>query len=209
MHKIGLFVVFILSINFLACRLEPELQERFEIPLDILPGNKQVKIGDTIWLSHQNHNPFLINSLNLQQVSLDNKGFNFDLTIHEINFKSIGASFDFIPNVPSIKNDKIYFSTKVGCSGTSAFFQIGIIPRMKGNYILRPENNPIYKGLIDKSNLCNFNISIKGQSEIFFKISNSDIHKEILMESSIASDELTQLQKHADNKSIYLFTVIE
>jgi hypothetical protein len=189
--------------------LEPELQERVEIPLDILPGNKQVKIGDTIWLSHLNHNAYLINSLNLQQVSLDNKGFIFDLTIHEINFKSIGASFDFIPNVPSIKNDKIYFSTKVGCSGPSAFFQIGIIPRMKGSYILRPENNPIYKGLIDKSNLCNFNASIKGQSEIFFKFSNSDIHKEILMESSIASDELTQLQKHADNKSIYLFTVIE
>ena len=69
-----------LSIYFLACRLEPELQERFEIPLDILPGNKQVKIGDTIWLSHQNHNAYLINSLNLQQVSLDNKGFIFDLT---------------------------------------------------------------------------------------------------------------------------------
>ena len=209
MYKIGLIVAFLLSIYFLACRLEPELQERFEIPLDILPGNKQVKIGDTIWLSHQNHNAYLINSLNLQQVSLDNKGFIFDLTIHEINFKSIGDSFDFIPDAITINNEKNYFTTKVGCLGNSAFFQIGIIPRMKGSYILRPENNPIYKGLIDKSNLCNFNISIKGQSEIFFKFSNSDIHKEILMESSIASDELTQLQKHADNKSIYLFTVIE
>ena len=213
MNKFRWVLYAILVFNLFSCRLEPELEARYGIPLTIFPQSAQVKIGDTLWLSYSSQDSFLINLLNQEKVSLRGKAFSFNVKISYIDLPEYSnPKFDFVEDgiFNTSFSGKNFYSAKVGCNSDVPFIKLAIIPREKGTFILRPSTGSV-KGLHGKVNICNLQDFLiqDNVTELFYYLTNKDMHDAFISESIVSAEDKAELKRLSDNKYLYFFKVID
>ena len=106
---IPLCVFILFNLTWLtSCRIidnNVEVVYQFKQHLNIYPEKKIYHIGDTIWVSNSSHESFIINEINQEKISLNDKLLNIYFRIYDAEFKSQW----FYPNKPF----DIYIETKV------------------------------------------------------------------------------------------------
>ncbi|MBK7226229.1 MAG: hypothetical protein IPH96_12790 [Saprospiraceae bacterium] len=213
MNKFRWVLYTILVFNLFSCRLEPELEARYRIPLTIFPQSAQLKIGDTLWLSYSSQDSFLINLLNQEKVSLKGKSFSFRLNGYYIDLHEYSnPKFDFVEDgiFNTSFSGKNFYISSIGCNSDFPFIKLAIIPREKGTFILRPSIDNV-KGLHNKLDICGANSSFiqDNLTELFYYFTNADLHDSFISESIVSAEDKAELKRLSDNKYLYFFKVID
>lgn len=156
------------------CRKEIIYTYSFSEKIKISPEKKSYRIGDTIWLQHNNAGNRLLDSKTNQFILADTFNIGFRIDYQPIyNYPTV-ATNKFCEFVISSQADigNNYFRIFFGCNANSSFnFKIGIIPKEKGYYNINLSN-------INDAISCNFQPQTVASLDLKFDFNdgNKDIY---------------------------------
>lgn len=217
--------IFVSQIWLTSCRIidnNVEVVYQFKQHLNVYPEKKIYHIGDTIWVSNSSHEPFIINEVNQDKISLNDKLINIQFSIYDAEFKYQWIypfkPFDIYKNsqVSQLHDiiilNKQFFNFDYGCPEKSVYFNFGLIPKTKGTYILAPYNKTQYFPFVNTDSFCSYsqnqysgNVGQITEYIYYFDVANNN--GELISSSPIEEKEKEHLKKLTENKHIYWFKV--
>jgi len=229
--KINIYNTLLISIIFIqslftSCRIidnNVDLVYQFKQHLNVYPEKKIYHIGDTIWVSNSSHEPYIINEVNQDKISLNDKLINVKFSIYDAEFKYQW----FYPNKPfdiyietkvaqwleNVDTNNQYFYFNYGCPEKSIYFKFGVIPKTKGIFIIAPENNSSqYYTFQQTDSFCAYSgIQYDGYvrqiTEYIYYFDVANNNGELISSSPFEEKEKEHLKKLTENKHIYWFKV--
>ena len=224
---IPLCVFILFNLTWLtSCRIidnNVEVVYQFKQHLNIYPEKKIYHIGDTIWVSNSSHESFIINEINQEKISLNDKLLNIYFRIYDAEFKSQW----FYPNKPfdiyietkvaqleeNVVANNQYFDFNYGCPEKSIYFKFGVIPKTKGIFIIASYSHSSQDYPYQQTDsFCTYirnpyggNVGQITEYIYYFDVANNN--GEFINSSPSEDKEKEHLMKLTRNKHIYWFKV--
>ncbi len=203
--KITLLLFSIMILGGFQCDDEPVPTYDFDMSIQVTPDDKEISLGDTLWLSGSVPDRIMYDSKSNQNVSVENALINLELQVDGGD-----APFEFITHeiadtLSFIENNTIHFEYGCQWSADDYRFKLGILPSEKGVFSLKPSwrSEVLVGGSIPCDSIWNYNRYSIPYGTLEYLFNMADPHLDLYYETT----DISNMENLTMGKKAYWFRV--